>query len=264
MKIQQYHKATSLEDAYNVLNANTNNHILGGALWLKQIAKKIDTAIDLQDLNLAEIEQTESHFVIGSMATLARIERAPLLNEWCDQLLYNSMQHIMGVAFRHSATIGGSVFGRYAFSDLIGPLLVLDAEVEFYRAGKMSLEKYLGEKQLTGDILVAIYIPKQRGVSFFKKVSNTRLDFSVLNVAIFKNDQELKIAVGSRPGVAALAKETMKLINDNDWNTLDKETVVDTLLNELKFGNNQRGSESYRRQLAKTYVLRGIEEVMSK
>ncbi len=262
MKIQQYHRATSLEDAYNVLHAGSNNHILGGALWLKQIAKEIDTAIDLQDLNLHEIEQTETHFIIGSMATLYRLETAQAVNEWCDQLIKNSMQHIMGVAFRNTATIGGSIIGRYAFSDLLGPLLVLNAEVEFYRAGKMTLEAFLNERRMPQDILVAVHIPKERGQSFFKKVSNTRLDFAVLNIAMFKSKKEIRIAFGSRPGVAALAKEAMKIINQTPSWQEQRETLINALLEELKFGNNQRGSEAYRKQLAQTYLIRGIEEVM--
>ncbi len=262
MKIQQYHRATSLEDAYNVLMANPKNHILGGALWLKQLDREIETAIDLQDLKLDEISQSETHFRIGSMTTLYRLESAEALNEWCDQLVRSAMQHIMGVSFRHSATLGGSIMGRYAFSDLIGVFLVLEAELEFHKTGKMSLETFLHERKMPNDILVAIYIPKQKGKSFFKKVSNTRLDFAILNFAFFKTDDQLRIAIGSRPSIAMLAKETMAFINASGWNDDTKPQALELFMNEVSFGNNQRGSAEYRKQLAKVYFMRGVEEVM--
>lgn len=41
-----------------------------------------------------------------------------------------SLRHIVGVQFRNLATVGGSLWGRFGFSDVLTLLLALDAQVE--------------------------------------------------------------------------------------------------------------------------------------
>ena len=68
LKIKQYVKAESLEQAYE-LNQKKTNRIVGGMLWLKMSTAQIQTAIDLSGLGLDQIEETEDAwypFVIWS------------------------------------------------------------------------------------------------------------------------------------------------------------------------------------------------------
>ena len=71
--IQNYVRAQSLEEAWQ-LNQNKRNRILGGMLWLRLGKGSVNTAIDLCDLGLGTIEETEDAFSIGAMATLRDIE----------------------------------------------------------------------------------------------------------------------------------------------------------------------------------------------
>lgn len=57
LKIKQYVKAESLEQAYE-LNQKKTNRIVGGMLWLKMSTAQIQTAIDLSGLGLDQIEET--------------------------------------------------------------------------------------------------------------------------------------------------------------------------------------------------------------
>lgn len=38
-----------------------------------------------------------------------------------------SLRHIVGVQFRNLATVGGSIFGRFGFSDVLTMFLALDS-----------------------------------------------------------------------------------------------------------------------------------------
>ena len=58
LRIQQYVKAQSLEEAYTLLTKNRNNQILGGMCWLKMEDRLIPCAIDLGDLGLDKIEES--------------------------------------------------------------------------------------------------------------------------------------------------------------------------------------------------------------
>ena len=58
IKIKHYVRPDSVKEAYDLLIQKRSNVILGGMLWLKMQNKTVDTAIDLQDLGLNEIEET--------------------------------------------------------------------------------------------------------------------------------------------------------------------------------------------------------------
>ena len=73
------------------------------------------------------------------MCTLRQLETNTDLNRYFDGLMREMVRHIVGVQFRNGATVGGSLYGRYGFSDVLTALLVLDTEVELYKAGRMSL-----------------------------------------------------------------------------------------------------------------------------
>ena len=77
--IQKYVRAQSLEEAYT-LNQTRSNRIVGGMLWLKLGRGRVGTAIDLSGLGLDTVEETESEFSIGAMATLRQLELHEGLN----------------------------------------------------------------------------------------------------------------------------------------------------------------------------------------
>ena len=80
LKIKQYVKAESLEQAYE-LNQKKTNRIVGGMLWLKMSTAQIQTAIDLSGLGLDQIEETEDAWKIGCMVSLRDLELHEGLNE---------------------------------------------------------------------------------------------------------------------------------------------------------------------------------------
>ena len=73
--IQKYVRAQSLGEAWQ-LNQRGRNRVVGGMLWLRLSRGGVGTAIDLSGLGLDKIEETETEFSIGAMATLRQIGRA--------------------------------------------------------------------------------------------------------------------------------------------------------------------------------------------
>ena len=128
LTIQNYVRAGSLEEAY-ALCQKKNNVVLGGMLWLKMQRNRVDTAIDLSGLGLDQIEETDSEYRLGAMVTLRQLELHPGLDRLTQGAMAESVRHIVGVQFRNLATVGGSVFGRFGFSDVLTLLLALEARV---------------------------------------------------------------------------------------------------------------------------------------
>lgn len=263
MKINNYLKAESLEQAYDLLNENKLNAIVAGGAWMKLTSKEIEVAIDLENLNLNTIVENEKSFEIGSMVTLRQVEKHEGLNKHFNGILNNALHHVMGISIRNLATIGGSIIGKYSFSDIFAPLLVLDVDLVFYKKGKISLEDYLVSRNQEKDILVKVVIKKASGKGYFYKMQKTSLDFAVVNVAVSKQGDTFKIAVGARPSIAKLAVEAMHFINSAK--NVTEEVICETAekaISELKFGTNSKASEEYRANVALAYIKRGLREVI--
>lgn len=79
--IQKYVRPQSLEEAYQ-LNQNRRSRIIAGMLWTKMSSGAVNTAIDLCDLGLDTIEETDKQFSIGAMVTLRQIEQHEGLNAY--------------------------------------------------------------------------------------------------------------------------------------------------------------------------------------
>ena len=154
--IRNYVVAKSLEEAYE-LNQKKNNVILGGIGWLKMGGRNIQTAIDLSELGLDKIEEDEEYFKIGCMCTLRQLEVNESLNSYFNGIIAKSVIHIVGVQFRNCATIGGSIYSRFGFSDILTALLSLDTYVELFNGGIIPLTKYR-DMPYDNDILVRIII----------------------------------------------------------------------------------------------------------
>ena len=129
--IQNYVRAGSLEEAYE-LNQKRTSLILGGMLWTKMQNRRIQTAIDLCDLGLDRIEENEEEFSIGAMVSLRQLELHAGLNEYTHGAVKNAVKDIVGVQFRNLATVGGSIWGRFGFSDVLTVFLAMDTYVELF------------------------------------------------------------------------------------------------------------------------------------
>lgn len=261
--VKEYYVASSLEDAHQRLKENPKNALLGGGTWMKYTNRTLNQLIDLSKLGLSTIEETEDDIIIGALSTLRDIEVHPAIKALGQGFLSQALGSIMGVNFRNIATIGGSIFSKFSFSDILTPLLTLDVSVRLYPEETKSLEAFLEEKGDRTKILTHLMIKKQEGKGYFKKVSQVINDFCIVNVAIFKTNQT-KMAVGGRPQRAKLAANAMKMIREAK--SVDDELikkVAEEAILELRFGDDERGSEDYRKLLSKTYLIRGLKEVYS-
>lgn len=257
MRAAHYYKAKSLQDAYVTLKANPKNAIIGGGLWMKKLGQNYDTLIDLSDLGLNQITEDKDNIYVGGSVTLREFETNGSINKLFDGQIAFGVREIMGPAFRNMATVGGSIYGRYAFSDLVCALLPLDVTVELFPENKMTLEELLNFKGRIDGIVTRIVIKKENGRGYFKKVKTTALDFPLINFCIVKRNGKHYISVGSRPMVAALTHQAMEAAD----NGKPFDEVAEVAVNELTFGDSTLISKDYRIDLTRVYVRRGLEEV---
>ena len=245
--IQKYVRAQSLEEAWQ-LNQNKRNRILGGMLWLRLGKGTVNTAIDLCGLGLNTIEQTQDQFSIGAMATLRDLEMHAGLNAYTNGAVARAVKDIVGVQFRNMATVGGSIWGRFGFSDVLTVFLAMDAYVELYKGGIVPLEQFVKMKK-DNDILVRLIVKKAPCKIVYSSVRNQRTDFPVLACAVSYLNGEYRASIGARPARAMLIRGEKA------------EGFASFVAANTPTEGNLRGSAAYRTHLIKVLVERSVTEL---
>ena len=249
LKIKNYVKAESLEQAYE-LNQKRTACVLGGMVWLKMGNRNIMTAIDLSGLGLDTITETEEAFVIGCMTPLHALETHKELNAYTNSAIRESVRHIVGVQFRNCATVGGSIFGRFGFSDVLTMFLALDTWVELYNGGTIPLAQFASMEK-DNDILVNIIVKKQPLNSVYLSQRNNSTDFTV---------------IGARPGKAMIVEDEEEILKDFvQMNAQQKKDAAASFAayaaEHVSTDKNMRASKEYRSLLVKVLTRRAWEEI---
>lgn len=256
--IKNYVRAQSLEEAWQ-LNQNRKSRILGGMLWLRLSRGSVTTAIDLSDLGLDQIEENEDEFSIGAMVTLRDLELHEGLNAYMQGAVKNAVRDIVGVQFRNMATIGGSIWGRFGFSDVLTVFLAADTYVELYKGGIIPLEQF-AKMKYDKDLLVRVIVKKAPGKFVYTSMRNQRTDFPVLACAVSCVDGEYRVSVGARPTRAVMIRDEQGILTSglND-KTIGQFAVYAS--EQIPTGSNMRGSAQYRTHLVKVLTERSLTEL---
>ena len=290
LKIKEYVKAESLEQAYE-LNQKRMNCILGGMLWLKMSNRNVQKAIDLSGLGLNQIEETEEEFRIGCMVTLRQMELHEglshyteeefrigcmttlrelecheRLNQWCEGAVKDAVSDIVGVQFRNLATIGGSIFGRYGFSDVLTVFLAMDSYVELYKGGIVPLQEFAQMKK-DNDILVRVIVKKDQRNMIYLAHRNSKTDFPVLTCAVSVNAENGCVCIGARPQ-KAVRLELTEAVREKVWSGVCTEEEMkkeaECIASQVKTDSNMRAGKEYRSRLAYVLIRRTLEALNTK
>ena len=242
LKIKSYVKVKSIAEAYE-LNQKKTALVLGGMVWLKMGNRNISTAIDLSGLGLDTVQETDDEFVIGCMTPLRELEINKRLNEYTHGAVRESLRHIVGVQFRNCATIGGSIWGRYGFSDVLTMFLAMDTWVELYDAGRIPLTEFVNRKK-DNDILVNIIVRKQ---------------------PLFVGE-EARTVIGARPARAVVVEDKESILKNFKHMTNKQrgeaiEKFAEYAAEHVTTAGNMRASAEYRTLLVKVLIRRTWEAV---
>lgn len=256
--IKNYIRAQSLEEAYN-LNQKKTNKIIGGMLWLKMQTGNLQNAIDLCDLHLDTIEENEESFTIGAMTSLRQLECHESLNAFCNGSIKKALSGIVGVQFRNLATIGGSIWGRYGFSDVLTVFLGMDTYVNLYNGGSIPLKDFT-TMSYDNDLLLSITVMKTPVYIAYQAVRNTRTDFPVLTCAVSSIGKKYQAVIGARPGRALVIEDKKQLLSGG-ISPESADSFGDYVAQNIITGTNMRGSKEYRKHLAKVLTSRCLLEL---
>jgi len=252
--------------------------IAGGTtlvILMKQRAVHYPFLIDLQSVpGLDQIGQEKDCIRIGALATHRAVELSPLIRKLVP-VVSDAFGKIGNVRVRQTASVGGNLAHADYRLDPPPALLILGAEVTLFGpkgSRTIPLKDFFRGMYETalepGEILADIKIPfiPERGKAVYLKYSALSAnDWPCLGVAALLAKEngrcrELRIALGGVAATPVLA-QGLEFVRGE---TLS-ETIVDEVSRmvdgQISPFADLRGSEWYKRQIARVFVKRAIEQL---
>lgn len=256
LKFGNYVRVGTAAEAYELLQKNRNNKIVAGGIWMRLGSRRVACAIDLSDCGLDTIEETEDEFRIGAMVTLRQLERCRAFNAMCNRVFELAVHDIVGVQLRNTATVGGSIYGRFGFSDVLCSLLALDTYVELTGAGRVPLAEF-ARMGYVRDVIERVVVKKHDYRASYEAVRKNATDFPSLNVTAAWWEDAWHVAVGARPLPAEL------LVGDDsglvsEYPAEAELRALAARVRELSYGSNLWGSAAYRSQIAAPLAIQAV------
>ncbi|MCB7318586.1 FAD binding domain-containing protein [Lacrimispora sp. 210928-DFI.3.58] len=254
-RADDYVKVENLGEAYELCQKRSSL-VVGGMVWMKMTNITKRTIVDLSGLGLDRIEETADGFSIGCMCTLRQLEKHEGLNSYFNGIFKECTKGIVGVQMRNCATVGGSIYSRFGFSDILTCMMALDTYVELYHEGRIPLTEFAARpvRRDGKDILVRIVIKKDGRRAAYASQRNSKTDFPLIACCVSRLGSRWFVAIGARP-----AKARLVCITEDDFDTLPR--MAKEAADSFTYGSNIRGSGEYRRTLAAVYTRRLMESL---
>jgi len=256
----------TIEEALSLLVQNEVIPHAGGTFILRTGKNRVRALLDLNALPLKTLHATENEYSIGSNVTFSEIAAWTALIDSA-AILRQAAAQAASAPLRNRITLGGSLAARPIWSDLPAVLVALDALIEIQGAvsGSFSAEEFYASSPLDGaSLITAMRIPKRRGVAAFKRITRTRFDYSMLDVACSLSLANHKIgrcciAVScATPKVVRLMDVEQQLLGQSP-----EHAVLSPIIEGFNFSpvNDMRASKAYKIALLKITLKRMLSEL---
>ena len=242
----------------------------GGTGLLKRGLGGVDGLVDLSRLPLDYLRAEDGQVEIGASRTFAAAAR-DLGKLLPGTIMEKALGSAASTPLRNRITVGGSVSLLPPWSDLIGPLAVLNGHVvtEGRNGGTFSLPSWLEKSRqfLKGSLVTSVAFPDAAGwLSFYYREVRTAADYPAFTVSILlkKSEgavREARIAVsGGVDRVVRLGSLEERLAG---WETLPGPPPETGSLAAVQFARKPAGSPGYLSEMAALRVRRGLEVLLA-
>jgi xanthine dehydrogenase small subunit len=243
--------------------SNFKSYVSGGTdLYVQRPEEMVyasaENLFDNSDLRF--IEEFDEYLEIGASATVTDLLESVVINDLFPKL-YQHLKLVSSTPIRNMATLAGNFVNASPIGDMTAWFLGLDAEIVFNSEREISLKDfYLGYKKLAkseDEFITKIRFSKNFTHFNFEKVcKRTYLDIASVNTAIsltIENDT-IKTANVSAGGVSPIPlylRKTSAFLKGKKINSSTIAEAIEILQTEISPISDVRGSESYKRLLAR-------------
>jgi carbon-monoxide dehydrogenase medium subunit len=274
-----YHKARSLEDAFQKVSTSPGAVYLAGGtdvlVLIKQGHIRPQQVIDVKCIpEMDGIDISDNECEIGALTTIKALEHSQAVREKLP-ILAQAASKLGSIQVRNRATIGGNLCNAAPSADTAPALLTLDAQVEIFgKTGKriLALTDFFQGPGLTslahGEILTRLKIPlssNRQGSVYYKLTTRRAMDIAFIGVAVLlKLDEDNRIhkarialgAVAPTPIRVPAAEEKLK---GNDLSDDIIQAAAELAAQACQPITDQRASAEYRMEMVHNLCKRGLE-----
>ncbi len=282
--VEQYLAPHTLEEVAQVLSGGSCTLFAGGTDVLPQTragARAFQaTLVNINRLDeLQGISESDGIIRIGALVTITDILDSEFLRQTANVVVQAADCFASGQV-RNAATIGGNICNASPAGDMIVPLLLLDAEVEFasWRDGQLARRKmplcefFVGPGKTrieAGEILTAVEfaVPKPQAVGRFCKFgTRPALDIAVVSIGIAgvnKNGclTDARVAFGAVAPTPIRGRETEAALEGVALDERRIEEISHVAGNEISPIYDVRASAWYRKRLICELTQRLLHDV---
>ena len=263
--LTEWHYPQTINEALLLLKRGEVVPHAGGTGLLRIKSNRIRGLVDLKKLSLTSIKEDDQFFSIGAGTTLAQIASWDRLTGAVN-IFKQAASMAASTPLRNRITIGGSIAAPAPWSDFPPVLLALDAQINVKgtAAGIYSAEQYFQTNPLDGSSLITeIKIPKLPGKASFKRVTKTKFDYSMLDLALYilvddNTINNIRVALGCAVSRAIRLTKVEQFLMGKQ--PLEENFTEAAQLANFKPSEDKRVSKEYRQQLLKILLQRCLAE----
>ncbi len=221
--------------------------------------------ISLDRLGLNSISKRNGRIEIGATATYQDV--IDFCRSCCGEtILSKSLSRAASTPLRNRITIGGSVAYFPIWSDLLGPLTALEAEVALVgeNEGVYPVEEFVKNRSLKQRSLIkSLSFRPFDGFSYYYRAARTHFDYASFNITLLSSFEDGKFAdfrlvlVGSRAKLQRF-RELENEIKGKSGSEIDVPALISMIYDSVEFHNTRIGSGAYTKSVALVEIERAI------
>jgi CO/xanthine dehydrogenase FAD-binding subunit len=239
----------------------------GGTGILKSGLSRVSRLIDLSKLPINYFREKSGRIEIGASQTYADVvENIKAVDP--DHILVKALGEAANTPLRNRITIGGSIALFPPWSDLMGPLVALEADVSLLGSNNKNVKiADLASNRgfAKGNLITGIGFALKRRSSYYYREGRTIVDYPTFTVTVLlsKTDdvlRESRVVISGCTGRFKRLTDLEDYINGRGAGDIDIGTAVDLM--DVSFPGKKNLKPEYLRHLAAVSVSRGLESLI--
>lgn len=262
MKNVVWHFPEHIEKVPNMLKKH-KVFVHGGGTHLTGSRLTINTQlISLDKLELDFVNKEEGVFQLGAQSTYQTVVDE-LRRHNPEHILVNALSQAATHPLRNRITLGGSLFLSPGWSDLIGPLTALDAQVHLLgeNQGAYPVPEFIQRRELKKNSLITkISFPDIPCKNRYYRECITKNDHPAFTLTILMFDKDIRIVLTGHTNRVFRAKKVEAIVKQASFQRLQRKQI--DFHHDIHFAPVKGMTPGYIRHLAETATHREIEEIL--
>ncbi len=264
-QLNWYYPEDLSEAARLISDGNKAPHS-GGTALIRRGFRGISGIVDLSRLPMGNMQIRPENIEIGAMCTYDDIIQEIRVAD-PGHILVQSLMYSASTPLRNRITAGGSVAAFPAWSDFVGPLLLLNAKVALIgrETGTYSIQDYLTQRELrAGSLITRIFTDNYPHIGLHHRETRTQVDYPAFTITITARSnpavfEDVRIVVVGSKDRFHRIEQLEKELNEKPVNHLNSIKIEDFF--HIEFPSRKHGSGEYLQHIAQVALKRMLMKV---